>query len=158
MTLAEKALSYLVPAPNNCIVWTMRRDKWGYGYVMWEKRPRLVHRVVFEALRGPIPTGLELDHLCRNKSCANPDHLEPVTHAENCRRGNGWSGLHARQTHCKYGHEFTPENTLTNKQNKNGRLCKTCTDETHKRHNLKRQAEVIARGGKPCLKRRKQYA
>lgn len=66
------------------------------------------HRIAWMLERGPIPPGRELDHLCRNPSCCNPDHLEPVTHAENIRRGPG------AMTKCRKGHPFTPETTGRN--------------------------------------------
>lgn len=89
----------------------------------------LVHRVTYEELTGPIPDGLVLDHLCRVRNCVNPEHLEPVTGAENIRRG-----VRARlgeRTHCAEGHEFTPENTAFQRRTtKSGvtmtPLCRTC--------------------------------
>lgn len=72
-----------------CWIWQRNLTTLGYGLHIWAGTRRLAHRVVFEATRGPIPEGLQLDHLCRNPSCVNPDHLEPVTNAENQRRGKG---------------------------------------------------------------------
>lgn len=89
---------------------------------------KLVHRVVFELLVGPIPDGLELDHLCRTPACCNPAHLEPVTHAENVNRGVGLVNLIASRqglTHCPQGHEFTPDNTYVNPTT-GFRRCRTC--------------------------------
>lgn len=81
------------------------------------------HRASYEALVGPIPEGLELDHLCRNRGCVRPNHLEPVTHAENIRRGQR-GRLSWHKTHCKRGHELAGEN-LYIRPNGN-RTCKTC--------------------------------
>lgn len=72
-----------------CWIWKGRTDRLGYGRIRYEKRTRLVHDVSWEIANGAVPDGLELDHLCRNTSCVNPSHLEPVTHAENMRRGEG---------------------------------------------------------------------
>lgn len=74
-------------AENGCWVWNGAKSPLGYGRVSRDGRWQEAHRVVYEDLRGPIPKGLSLDHLCRNPSCVNPDHLEPVTHRENLRRG-----------------------------------------------------------------------
>jgi HNH endonuclease len=93
----------------------------GYGRF----RGRQAHRVAWERLRGPVPENLELDHLCRMTPCVNPDHLEPVTHAENLRRGKG--NQNAQKTHCIRGHEFTPENTY--RQSGGGRGCRICRRE-----------------------------
>lgn len=95
----------------------------GYPRVKVKGRARLVMRVVYEALVGPIPNGLELDHLCRNRGCVNPLHLEPVTHQENVRRGVGPTAINARKTRCIHGHEFTPENTIVRSD---GRACRPC--------------------------------
>lgn len=72
---------------NGCWVWTGRLNRNGYGRVWWQGREPVVHRVVWELLIGPIPKGLVLDHLCRNRACCNPGHLEPVTQRENVVRG-----------------------------------------------------------------------
>ena len=61
---------------------------------------RIAHRLTYQWAKGPIPAGMELDHLCRNRRCVNPAHLEPVTHRENVRRGAGWAGVNAQKTHC----------------------------------------------------------
>lgn len=72
---------------TRCWIWKLARGRDGYG-VVWDGRSmRVAHRVYWEEAHGPVPEGLTLDHLCRERGCVRPDHLEPVTHAENCRRG-----------------------------------------------------------------------
>jgi hypothetical protein len=107
---------------TNCWLWVGAVQTSGYGSVgIGNKRTALVHRLSYEAHNGPIPDGLTIDHLCRNKTCVNPDHLEPVTLAENIRRAA------AAITHCVHGHELTPENLLNRKDGK--RNCRTCANE-----------------------------
>jgi hypothetical protein len=113
-----------VARDGDCLLWTGARDKRGYGRIRTDGQLLLVHRAVYEHFFGPIPDGLQIDHLCRNPPCANPAHLEAVTCQENLLRGEGISAVNARKTHCKNGHEFTPENTRIEKRG--GRSCRRC--------------------------------
>lgn len=82
------------------------------------------HRFAYELLIGPIPEGLEIDHRCSNRLCVNPEHMEPVTHTENLRRGQSFSTQNRMKTHCPRGHEYTPENTHIDRNGK--RSCREC--------------------------------
>lgn len=111
-----------------CWNWTGHRNKTGHGrFHPTRNRSIAAHRFAYELLVGPIPEGLHLDHLCRNTACVNPDHLEPVTLKENVLRGFGITAQAARATHCKNGHEFTPENTIV--RAKGWRGCRECKRE-----------------------------
>jgi len=118
---------------GDCWEWTGYRDTAGYGKVGINGVTQLIHRVVWEALVGPIPAGLDLDHLCRNPKCCNPDHLEPVTPGENTNRN--YASMIARkrrQTHCKRGkHPLSGDNLYVNTTT-GSRQCKTCQSESHK--------------------------
>lgn len=102
------SIADLIDASGDCWEWTGSKRQLGYGQVMYRGKAWPVHRLVWTALVGPIVDGLELDHLCRNESCCNPDHLEPVTHAENLRRGT--INQYIRATHCVNGHPFSGVN------------------------------------------------
>jgi hypothetical protein len=84
---------------------------------------RLVHRIAYEAERGSIPEGLVLDHLCRNRGCVNPWHLEPVTNIQNVMRGVSAFAINARKTECPQGHPYDDENTRIER---GSRICQTC--------------------------------
>jgi len=95
----------------------------GYGQLWGTTKILLAHRFSYELLIGPIPEGLTIDHLCRNCRCVNPAHLEPVTLAENIRRGEPWN---VRKTHCPSGHPYDEVNT----RHSNGRRkCRACGRE-----------------------------
>lgn len=120
-----------IPEPNSgCWIWIGGCDKAGYGRFTIG-RPgthRMVgaHIISYILAHGRRPES-ELDHLCKMRCCVNPEHLEPVTHIENLRRGDGWGGINFRKTHCVNGHEFTPENTYVWRSDKvTMRQCRIC--------------------------------
>lgn len=115
---------------DECWLWNGPRNSEGYGTFYVDGRVPGAHRYAYEQTIGPIPPGLQLDHLCRNTSCVNPSHLEPVTGRENILRGQGVAARNARKTHCKRGHEFTPENTYIF-PNGRWRQCRTCMREVY---------------------------
>ena len=129
---------------NGCHEWVGAKNSDGYGHFYLEGKLVKSHRFAYELYKGCIKKGLELDHLCKNRQCCNPIHLEAVTHKENVRRGDG--GINnSSKTHCVHGHEFTKENT-SNHNNK--RHCITCANITSRRHYL-RNRESIKQNLKP---------
>jgi hypothetical protein len=116
--------------PLGCWIWTASKTGHGYGQfiVMRGNRgfPHVAHRVAWTWLRGEIADDLVLDHLCRNRACVNPNHLEPATNAENILRGVSGSAVNKRKTHCIRGHAFTPENTYRPPKRPHTRQCRQC--------------------------------
>jgi len=111
---------------GDCWEWTGARTAAGYGHVSVEGHTQYVHRLVWESLVGPIGSKLETDHLCRNRVCCNPDHIQMVTHAENVRRGmagkaNNWMKA---QTHCPQGHLLEDGNLVSNGPGR--KRCRIC--------------------------------
>lgn len=102
--LPDWIMTKIKPAPDGCWLWTGAvREGYGAFKDPVTKRTKVAHRGVYELLVGPI-TEKTLDHLCRVRSCVNPDHLEPVSYQENILRGEGASAVNARKTHCVQGH------------------------------------------------------
>lgn len=123
-----------------CWPWMGSRDEKGYGRFSLSGKSTPAHRIAYETTVGPIPDGLQLDHLCRNHPCCNLLHLEPVTLRENVRRGaavrTGWRPDRdkvsaTRKTHCRRGHPFTPENSYVWPDGQR-RRCLTCHAIEHR--------------------------
>ncbi|WP_236241127.1 HNH endonuclease signature motif containing protein [Streptomyces sp. CC228A] len=127
-----------VELAGSCWVWTGASNRGGYGVISRGRRDgtTVVHRAVWELLVGPIPDGLELDHLCRVRSCCNPDHLEPVSRAVNVARGAQAAGV-PRRSACRNGHPFTPDNTLPN--GSHGRACRACHNAANRRYRARKK-------------------
>lgn len=125
-------LNRVVPVTESgCWIWMGEVTKsHGYGVISvminWVRTRDYAHRVFYELYKGPIPEGLIIDHLCRVRSCCNPDHLEPVTIAENVRRGESVSARYSKRTHCKHGHLFSDDNLLKCTTRPTVRICRAC--------------------------------
>lgn len=104
----------------------------------------LAHRFTYELIAGEISDGLTIDHLCRNRCCVNPDHMQPVTQAENLLRGDGFVGVNARKTRCVNGHEFTDENTYVRPNGR--RVCRACHRETSRASYYRRRDRQAEKG------------
>lgn len=137
---AEEIRARVDVTAEGCWLWTGAKLASGYGSVRWQGRARVVHRVMYELEVGPIPAGLQLDHLCRVRACCNPTHLEPVTQAENVRRGHGFAGLNASKAECPSGHAYTPENTYRRPSAPTTRECRICRRVNRARHYLRERA------------------
>jgi len=126
MSMVIRFFKFLPELTNEgCWVWRGSRTKAGYGQfnLKWENGKSVIvraHKLAYELLVGNVPDGLELDHLCHNRACCNPAHLEAVTHEENLRRAFERN----RKPKCPAGHIYDEENTMTDK---NGyRFCREC--------------------------------
>lgn len=132
--------------PCECWEWIGHKDKNGYGLfdVTHYKRVKS-HRYSYEMLTGLIPNGLVIDHLCKNPSCINPTHLEPVTQRENILRGESFAAKEARQTHCKNGHPLSGDNLSKCYIRKGMRCCRVCINskERERKQTAKMDANTI---------------
>lgn len=127
--LAERFWSKVeVGHPLGCWLWVAADNGVGYGAFWDGNRQVSAHRWAYEALVGPIPEGLVLDHLCRTRHCVNPDHLEPVTPRENVMRGNTLAAKRASQVSCHRGHPYDEKSTDSADGRRRCRACKKMTD------------------------------
>lgn len=108
-----------------CWIWTAAINNSGYGsFAVAHGKSIGAHRWAYESTVGSVPSGMELDHLCRDRSCVNPAHLEPVTKAENVRRGLSPMAEQARRTHCPQGHPYSAENTILDEGSRRCLICR----------------------------------
>ena len=126
---------------DGCWLWTGGVSDNGYAHFWLDGRTVKAHRFAYVYFRGePIPDGLEPDHLCRNRSCVNPWHLEPVTHPINCQRGEG-SQFQRDKDHCPHGHPYNEENTYR-RPGRPQRNCKICRREVNDRWRKKQKESL----------------
>lgn len=130
MTLSERFWTK-VKKSDGCWSWTGYHHKSGYtGIRIRTGVSGYGHRVAWELTNGPIPDGMEIDHLCKNPGCVNPAHMEVVTRAVNNARSNSASARAARRTHCPQGHEYAGENLMVISGK---RVCRTCKNERRRK-------------------------
>lgn len=144
MTLPARFVKKFSLTVHGCWIWTAGLSVGGYAKFSQGQRTVLGHRYAYEHTIGPIPEGLVIDHLCRNRSCVNPAHMEPVTPGENVRRGDLPAQVAARNRlardagACVRGHAFDESNTYWH----NGkRQCKTCKADRCRRYRLTREKQ-----------------
>ncbi len=124
---------------NGCWVWIGQVGNWGYGKFFAKGKHETAHRMSYKLFRGKIPNGKQIDHLCRNKLCVNPSHLEAVSIRENVLRGIGLAAQNAQKTHCNNGHELSGSNLYICPRGK--RECRRCRAQAsmkfaHKKRSL----------------------
>jgi hypothetical protein len=156
-TLA-RFMSSVSVQPNSCWHWTGKPNDGGYGRFSIDGRRYRAHRVSYQHFTGPIPDGMEIDHLCHNRDlscagggscihrrCVNPEHLEATTHRINMLRGHTVAAANALKTRCPQGHELTPENTYWHDGT---RHCRSCRSEQIKAWN----ASIVWNGPRNAVK------
>lgn len=126
---------------TDCRVWPGTLNRYGYGVLWLNGRRHAAHRFMYELLAGPIPDGLTLDHLCRNRACVRPDHLEPVTNRTNVLRGIGPSAFNAARTHCSHGHPLDAMNTY---HDGDRRRCRDCVNRRQREYQARKRQQKEA--------------
>lgn len=143
MRAISRLIAGITVNENECWVWNKAKSgakRGGYGCFVAEGKTTATRIFAYEFFIGKVPEGLELDHLCRNRACCNPWHLEPVTHLENIQRGN--TGQHMLlKTHCVQGHELIEANIYWYKDKKGNkhRHCKMCRENSSKAHRARKK-------------------
>lgn len=136
-TDAERVLFHAAcDVTTRCWTWLGSRNSNGYGFLGGKRGPRFAHRVSYETFVGPIADGLQIDHLCRNPRCVNPEHLEAVTPQINVRRGESPGARALRRTHCLAGHDYATHGVVRVGR----RICRTCRNEYLREYGRARRA------------------
>lgn len=141
----DRIMEKVSPEPNSgCWLWMASLDGHGYGQIMLpNNKVRRAHRELYQCVKGEVAKNLDLDHLCRNRACVNPDHLEPVTRSVNLRRGLGpqkTKEWHAKQMGCVNGHKYEAGSYFVYfhaKRNRSYRVCKICASAAQAAYKLR---------------------
>lgn len=129
----EIIMQKVVQIPEaGCWIWEGLSYPGGYGMVYGGNKNYRAHRITYEMFKGPIPAGLQIDHLCRVPACVNPHHLEAVTNQVNSLRGIGPTAINKKKSHCPRGHAFIPENTKISRAGT--RCCRICANAHTRRY------------------------
>jgi len=128
-----------IPVGGGCWLWVGKMSNNGYGEFYWKGKYTSAHRAFYKHFINSNIDGLDIDHLCRNPRCVNPEHLEPVSSRENTLRGVSPPAINVNKTHCKRGHKFTEVNTVIDI--KGGRSCRNCKLASWRRYYYKRKTE-----------------
>lgn len=140
MSDLERLLDKAVAQDNGCLVWVGAKGGGGYGNFWLSSKYLNAHRAAWILIRGPIPGGLVIDHLCRNRLCVNVEHMELVTCAENNRRARP-----GPRTHCKRGHPLAGENLwISTFGNQVRRACATCRLAYFAKYKIENRARIVA--------------
>lgn len=123
--LGDRFWSKVRETASGCWEWTAGQNGVGYGSYYLDGRQRLAHRLAYAEMVGPIPDGLHIDHICRNRLCVNPDHLDPVTQRVNNLRGVGVYAVNAAKSECANGHPLTGANLMLRGRD-GSRRCRAC--------------------------------
>jgi|SRR5579863_5247114 len=141
---AKRLMHRVTFDPSGCWLSGHSRTSWGYVQFMADHKHTTAHRFAYELFNGPIPEGMQVDHLCRVRHCVNPAHLEAVSKKENILRGESYCAQAARKTHCPKGHPYSEENTHVWN---NKRFCRECSRASSRRYQAKLTAAArVARG------------
>lgn len=141
MSVDARFMFWVDASGSGCWTWTGRIKPNGYGVFKIGENNVYAHRYAYELFVGPIPAELVIDHLCRNRLCVRPDHLEPVTDRENILRGRGIGVRNSERTHCLHGHVFAEGNLVPSK---NYRSCLAC-QRRYSREWSRRRRERLAK-------------
>ena len=135
----KRVLSRITVNNQGCWEWKSPLHDGGYATMSVDDKSQYIHRLIYEYYHGQIQSDLQIDHLCRNRKCVNPIHLELVTQKENIMRGKGVGVLNSLKTQCPKGHPYTKENLIMYKDG--SKKCRICHNERQKQYQRKLKEE-----------------